>query len=63
MTRRPGPLNSSSIIRLMSISLVNFLFSKVFCRLAINKHRASPNPHFMGDFRRSFSAFFASCLN
>ena len=39
----------------------SLFFSKVFCRQAIDKHRAYPNPHLMGDFGRSFSAFFASC--
>ena len=30
---------------------------------AIGYHRAYPSPHFMGDFGRSFSAFFACCAN
>ena len=30
---------------------------------AMDKHKASPNRHFIGDFDCSFSAFYASCSN
>ena len=38
-------------------------FSSFVHKLAIDQQRGSPGLHFMGNFGRSFSAFYASCFN